>query len=1315
VRGKKGMLNKSNKTTKIAQKLGIFFVSFGLALSLSLSAYAASLTLEEKRIPTEISDFSVLVTLAVSDADDVASLDFTLTYDAEKMILNSITPTLHLQASGKILETNEDVIGTVKGIIYGLNKTEIASGNLFQLNFSKVNGAQEGIVAVAISDVNIASITAMSTNSSIINNAISLEGEAQNKLASNVPTITNTATLLNQDHFVLNWTNESASGATSYVVKQMKEPVSPLALANGLVSYWPMNEASGEAVDVVSGNNLQTTGSIVGSADIPLGIISGSRDFIKGSTLKSINEYVKNFNFAATGQMTWAGWVKANNLYENNMIINKINADGSFYSLSATSAGALKAEISVDGKSSFIMQSINGLISTGIWQHIALSAIVGGGNPFIDTTKIHPVSLLSKMLVSKTSSNVSPEVGSFDGSSGLRVDNAADLNVFASATTDNTVDFWFKRSKDPKVANYYLTQCIDGNNFWAIREHNSLGGIHIEMQMGGAVKAPRSSYKLTGNYNWHHLALVKKGTVLALYLDGKQITYTTCTAQKFLTGPLYVGYAPYDATGNFTGCMDELRISEGNIFSANPNSAKSSIIKVPTAPNKATDQTKMLIPFGLQNEVGLFVNGQNVSQELKEIPSVPVAAPAAFFGIGSDNLNNPFSGKIAQSGFWNRILNTTEIQALSFVNEKTYTVNTNLCEPTDIIDGRHLYCVQSVSGEGAGSDYSKVYTVDVDTTPPVMPSITTQKNAFALKNIAIQGTCSSDTTQLSIVSDKAVISNKVFNGTAWSADISVIDDGQYQVSVIAEDAAGNLSQIATKSFFVDTKAPVITFITPASETYTVPRKNVYLVGAIDEKDIVTISCHYSTLLGNGDITAPVTNGNFSFGYVLQKGLNALTVKAIDKAGNQTLKEYSITYRNNLPLVFDGLQNKSTGIDEKLAFLVNITYQNDIDPELLSFTASNLPCAGSKNPATFNAQTRQLSWTPNSSQTGLYTVNFSVTDGSITTSKAIKIVVRDYDINVIDLSEIVSLPQDKQVVVEDFDKDGNEDIFMVAHGINKFYRNLGDGTFVEEASNIGFSNETGLANAAIVLDINEDNWSDIYVVNDGANKLFVNNQDGTFSDMTTEYGIGDIGYGRDAIFEDLNGDTAKDLYVANDGQNTLYINNGDGTFDDATKASGLDDMGAAVSLCVFDADSDKDLDIFIVNDGDIAYYINNGDGTFLNARSKVSGPTSFTGYRGTVRDVNYDGVADVYLVNTSKNIVYLCDGNGNLKAALLNKVSLSPAVHSKSAFYIDYNNDGNLDLFIVDSTSKYIEGMGNILFQNDGGGSYTDVTAIAELI
>jgi hypothetical protein len=115
---------------------------------------------------------------------------------------------------------------------------------------------------------------------------------------------------------------------------------------------------------------------------------------------------------------------------------------------------------------------------------------------------------------------------------------------------------------------------------------------------------------------------------------------------------------------------------------------------------------------------------------------------------------------------------------------------------------------------------------------------------------------------------------------------------------------------------------------------------------------------------------------------------------------------------------------------------------------------------------------------------------------------------------------------------------------------------------------------GTGSGAVFFDYNGDGWLDIYLPN-GAwhadvsdtrgrkyrgqlkNRLFRNNRDGTFTDVTDEAGVGDMGFGFGASAADYDGDGHVDLYVLNYGPNVLYRNNGDGTFTDVSRTSGLD--------------------------------------------------------------------------------------------------------------------------------------------------------------
>ena len=1312
---------KKMRTFKNSKKVlkGCMAVLF-FVCGISFSAFAAQVVLDGASVADATQDFTLTVRFSQAATEHVSALDFTLTYDNEKLILNTITPALNLEASGKQLDTNEDTIGTVKGIIYGLNGNDVSTGDLFTLGFSKVSGVSAGDVAIALSGVHASTSTATAVTVTVTNGTLTFAAADTNSDTGTnglqAPTILNNEELLNTNNFTLKWTDESASGATSYVVTRMQKPASPLDIPDGLVSYWPMNEASGAAIDSVSGNNLQPVGTVLGSSDKPLGIVPGSRSFGSGSHFELSNDQAKGLDFDS--QMTWSAWVKPREIGNPITILSKWNAAGENkknYSLRINESGKLEAVISSDGIAQSVYRSVDEILEPNVWKHVALTTNVEpAAEPFEDVAGNRDIGVVGDV----TLGTMQPKVGSgyaqFNGAGYLSVPNDNDLDF---GKEDFTIDFWFKFTD----LNSYqmLVSQSDKNKYWYIFYHKSsktfnLAWLGSSGWNGYYISEP---IDLTAN-EWTHFAFSRDGATAYLFINGKKMKLAEIVApfgDNDLGGystNINIGAIVWNASSTQHFCkggIDEFRISKGIV-------RWKSDFTPSTQPYKMDKYTKFLMHFGGSNEVKLFIDGNEVHTEEVEgnvLQEVTVGEPLRIgAGVGASDF---MDGNIADIACWDKALSAEEIKALSFADKTMYTVSANSLDITDLLDQNYLFTVQSSNDNSNVSDYSSAYSVTIDTLPPVQPVISTTQSLFALRTVALEGTCSSDTAVLTVTSKTATIKNIIHSGTQWSAEASVVDDGVYDISVIAEDAAGNLSTTAGKLVHIDTTAPIVTLTTPTMSTYIVPRKNVYFAGSINEQDITSFTYHFQTTSTTGDVSVPVVNGNFSFDYTLARGLNELVLTIVDAAGNKTMKQFDITYANDLPLVFDGLGNKSADIDTALSFTVNITNQNEIDNELLTYSVSGLPGNGTKNSASFDPATRQFSWTPTSGQCGLYTVTFTVTDGLQTVSKDIKIVVRNYDIGVMDLSQIVNLPQDKQVVVEDFNKDGYDDIFMVMQGANKFYRNLGTGEFVEEAESVGVQDPAGMGNCAIALDINGDGWMDIYVVNDGANKLFVNNQDGTFSDMTDEYGVGDVGCGQDVVFTDLNRDSLEDLYVVNDGKNILYINTGNGNFVDETDTAGVGDTGDGVSVCAFDANSDNNKDIFIVNNGNITFFISNGDGTFSNAQSNVSGPTSVTGYRGIICDVNFDGITDICLINASKNIIYQCDGKGNLKAAVFNKVTLSDTVYSKSAFYIDYDNDGNLDLFVIDATSKYVDGIGDILFKNDGDGNYTDATAIAGLL
>lgn len=131
----------------------------------------------------------------------------------------------------------------------------------------------------------------------------------------------------------------------------------------------------------------------------------------------------------------------------------------------------------------------------------------------------------------------------------------------------------------------------------------------------------------------------------------------------------------------------------------------------------------------------------------------------------------------------------------------------------------------------------------------------------------------------------------------------------------------------------------------------------------------------------------------------------------------------------------------------------------------------------------------------------------------------------------------------------------------------------------------------MSGGVALFDYDGDGWLDLYFVTCPAlppgpkrphNRLYRNNHDGTFSDLTAVAGVGFQGWSMGACIGDYNSDGHPDLYVTNLGPNVLYRNEGDGTFTDVTRQSGLLCPEFSTGAAFADYDQDGDLDIFVAN-------------------------------------------------------------------------------------------------------------------------------------
>ncbi len=229
-----------------------------------------------------------------------------------------------------------------------------------------------------------------------------------------------------------------------------------------------------------------------------------------------------------------------------------------------------------------------------------------------------------------------------------------------------------------------------------------------------------------------------------------------------------------------------------------------------------------------------------------------------------------------------------------------------------------------------------------------------------------------------------------------------------------------------------------------------------------------------------------------------------------------------------------------------------------------------------------------------------------------------------------------------------------------------------------------------------LDYDGDGWVDVYLVNSGAtpsspaappgrNRLFRNNGDGSFSDVTDQAGAGDPSYGMGCVFADYDNDGDIDLYVTNLGPNVLYRNNGDGTFTDVSAAAGVADPLWSASAAFGDYDGDGWLDLYVGN------YLKF---TFASHRRCYSGELLIYCFPHS-----YDGVP---------NTLYRNRGDGTFERANEKAGVTEEAQYSKSlgVLWLDLEGDGDLDLYVANDTTA------NYVFRNAGNGVFEDVSLLS---
>jgi len=235
----------------------------------------------------------------------------------------------------------------------------------------------------------------------------------------------------------------------------------------------------------------------------------------------------------------------------------------------------------------------------------------------------------------------------------------------------------------------------------------------------------------------------------------------------------------------------------------------------------------------------------------------------------------------------------------------------------------------------------------------------------------------------------------------------------------------------------------------------------------------------------------------------------------------------------------------------------------------------------------------------------------------------------------------------------------------------------------------------------LFDYDNDGWLDIFMVNGSTldpvagppstNRLYKNNRDGTFTDVTEKAGLVRHGWGQGVCAGDFNGDGLLDLFVTYYGKNVLYRNNGDGTFSDVTKASGLltDADLYSTGATFFDYNRDGYPDLFIT------HYVDYEEATRHEAkrgdRCNWRGVPVMCGPRG---------------LKGAKNSLYRNRGDGTFEDVSAKAGVLAGEHYGFTPLVMDYDNDGWPDIYVAnDSTAS-------LLYHNNKDGTFTEVGVLA---
>lgn len=292
----------------------------------------------------------------------------------------------------------------------------------------------------------------------------------------------------------------------------------------------------------------------------------------------------------------------------------------------------------------------------------------------------------------------------------------------------------------------------------------------------------------------------------------------------------------------------------------------------------------------------------------------------------------------------------------------------------------------------------------------------------------------------------------------------------------------------------------------------------------------------------------------------------------------------------------------------------------------------------------------------------------------------------------------------------------------------------------------------------ILDYDRDGWPDLFFVNGTtrelwnsgtgpSDRLYRNDREGTFSDVTDQAGLKESAWGMGCVAADFDNDGDSDLYVTNFGPNFLYRNNGDGTFSEIARGAGVDDPRWSTGAAFGDYDRDGYVDLYVANYVDFRFdgpspdphfcsyrgvtvacgpkglpgardvlFRNNRNGTFTDISQKagIHDSEKLYGFQPVWTDFDLDGDLDLFVANDSTpNYLWQNNGDGTFaEVGLVSGVAYNQEGHEQANMGVDvadYDRDGNLDIYSTNFSGEY-----NVLYRNLGRSFFEDVTFSAKV-